>query len=124
MKLTKFEDIEAWQEARKLTNVVYKVSKQGAFGKDYGLKDQIQGSSNSIMANIAEGFDSQSNPEFVKFLGYALRSASEVQSHLYVALDQGYLDKQQFDGIYQQAVTVKRLILGFIRYLRSSNHEP
>ena len=124
MKLTKFEDIEAWQEARKLTNVVYKVSKQGAFGKDYGLKDQIQGSSNSIMANIAEGFDSQSNPEFVKFLGYALRSASEVQSHLYVALDQGYLDKQQFDGIYQQAVTVKRLILGFIRYLRSSNYEP
>ncbi len=74
------------------------------------------------MANIAEGFDSRSNPEFIKFLGYALRSASEVQSHLYVALDQGYLDKQQFDRIYQQAVTVKKLILGFIRHLKDSNH--
>ncbi len=73
------------------------------------------------MANIAEGFDSQSNREFIKFLWYALRSASEVQSHLYVALDQRYLDKEGFEDVYLKTVSVKKLILGFIRYLKTSN---
>ena len=121
MKITRFEDIQAWQEARKLTSVIYAITKQGAFGKDYGLRDQIQRASNSIMANIAEGFDSQSNREFIKFLWYALRSASEVQSHLYVALDQRYLDKEGFEDVYLKTVSVKKLILGFIRYLKTSN---
>jgi len=74
----------------------------------------------SIMANVAEGFDSRSNQEFVRFLGYAVRSATEVQSHLYVALDQEYVSQDQFDAIYQQAVQVKSLLHGFIRYLRKS----
>jgi four helix bundle protein len=73
------------------------------------------------MSNIAEGFDSGSNREFLKFLAYALRSASELQSHLYVALDQGYVSGEVFDKLYGQARTVKNLIGGFRRYLRSQS---
>jgi len=69
------------------------------------------------MANIAEGFDSRSDAEFVRFLNYAYRSATEVQSHLYVARDQEYLDEDTFAGVYDQATTVKKLLNGFIHYL-------
>ena len=73
------------------------------------------------MANIAEGFDGGSNREFTRFLRYALRSTTEVQSHLYVALDQGYLDGSVFAALYDRTVKVKNLTGGFIRYLRSSS---
>lgn len=72
------------------------------------------------MANIAEGFDGRSTQEFIRFLGYAFRSATEVQSHLYVALDQDYLVKDEFANLYQQAVETKKLINGFIRYLKEA----
>jgi len=72
------------------------------------------------MANIAKGFDGRTSQEFIRFLGYAFRSATEVQSHLYVAFDQGYLTEVQFEDLYQQAVSTKKLINGFIRYLRQS----
>jgi four helix bundle protein len=96
------------------------MSSAGQFGRDYGLRDQIQRASVSVVANIAEGYDSLSNREFVRFLGYALRSATEVQSHLYVALDQDYASQDQFNAIYQQAIEVKNLLHGFLRYLRKS----
>ena len=81
--IERFEDIEAWQAARELTQRVYAITKDGPLSKDYGLRNQIQTAGTSVMANIAEGFDGGSNREFIKFLGYALRSATEVQSHLY-----------------------------------------
>jgi four helix bundle protein len=117
--IKRFEEIEAWKEARKLTREVYRVTKQGGFRRDFGLRDQIQRASTSIMANIAEGFDGGSNREFLKFLGYAFRSTSEVQSHLYVALDQEYLAQPSFNSLFDFTVRVKNLIRGFIRYLRS-----
>ncbi len=117
--IKRFEEIEAWKEARKLTREVYRATKQGGFRRDFGLRDQIQRASTSIMANIAEGFDGGSNREFLKFLGYAFRSTSEVQSHLYVALDQEYLGQQSFDSLFDLTVGLKNLIRGFIRYLRS-----
>lgn len=73
------------------------------------------------MANIAEGFDGGTNREFGKFLGYALRSTAEVQSHLYVAVDQRYISQEEFQSLYSPAVRVKNLISGFIRYLRSQS---
>jgi four helix bundle protein len=118
-RIERFEEIEAWQKARKLTQEIYKATAQGPFTKDFGLRDQLQRASVSIMANIAEGFDGGSNREFLKFLSYALRSATEVQSHLYVALDQQYLDQAAFILLYDLSVEVKNLISGFIRYLRS-----
>jgi len=118
MKIERFEDIKAWQESRELTKMVFgSTSSDGSF-KSYRLRDQIEGAAISTMANIAEGFDSQSDAEFIKFLIYSRRSSSEVQSHLYVALDQAYITKTQFDEIYEKAVLLKKLISGFIRYLK------
>ena len=70
------------------------------------------------MANIAEGFDRQSKKEFIKFLYYASGSTSEVQSHLYVALDQKYISDVDFQETYNQARKTKSLINGFISYLK------
>jgi four helix bundle protein len=118
MKIEKFEDIQAWQEARVLTNLIYEATKGSLFSKDYGLKDQIQRAAVSIMANIAEGFDAASDVEFIKFLIYSRRSASEIQSHLYVALDQKYITQEKFQELYEEAKKVKGLIGGFIKYLK------
>ena len=118
MPITRFEDIEAWQEARNLTRIVYEITHTDRFRRDFGLTDQIRRASVSIMANIAEGFDAGSDTEFIRFLGYALRSATEVQSHLYVALDQTYIAPDEFQHLTQQTIVVKNLISGFIRYLK------
>ena len=71
------------------------------------------------MANIAEGFDSRSNSEFIQFLYYALRSASELQSHFYVAKDQNYISENEFAEVYERASSVKRMIFKFIEHLRT-----
>lgn len=118
-RIERFEEIEAWKKARELTREVYRKTSSAIFGKDVGLRDQLQRASVSTMANIAEGFDGGSNREFIKFLGYAFRSATEVQSHLYVALDQGYITQRDFDSIYDLTVQAKNLVRGFMRYLRS-----
>lgn len=121
MRIERFEHIEAWKVARELTRTIYGATTKPLFAKDFGLKDQIQRASVSIMANIAEGFDSTSDQGFVQFLGYALRSATEVKSHPYVALDQNYISEDEFDRVYEQTTQVKRMIMGFIRYLRSKD---
>jgi four helix bundle protein len=77
-KLTRFEDIEAWQAARELCIAIHDVTSAGAFSKTYALKDQIDRAAGSVMDNIAEGFDGGADPEFIRFLGYAQRSCSEV----------------------------------------------
>jgi four helix bundle protein len=118
MKIERFEDIQGWQEARKLTKKVYELTNGFPFKKDQGLCSQIQEASVSIMANVAEGFDRQSKREFAKFLYYASASASEVQSHLYVALDQKYIPEQEFMAAYDQTRKTKSLINGFISYLK------
>ena len=123
MKIERFEDIESWQIARKLTCAIYALSQSSSLGNDFGLRDQLQRAAVSIMANIAEGFDSRSDAEFVRFLNYAYRSATEVQSHLYVARDQEYMDEETFAGVYDQAATVKKLLNGFIRYLKNKRSD-
>ena len=120
MKIEQFEDIEGWQEARVLARMVFAVSNKGQFARDFRLRRQIEDAAASVMANIAEGFDAGSDAEFIRFLGYARRSASEVQSHLYIALDRGYVTKEEFGPIYQKATQAKKLINGFVRYLRKS----
>ena len=103
MKIERFEDIEAWQLARELTRKVYRLTKKPGFAKDYGLKRQIQDAAGSSMHNIAEGFDSETNAEFIRFLRYAKRSCTEVQSELYVALDEEYISPNEFKDVYEQA---------------------
>jgi four helix bundle protein len=113
MTIRKFEDIQAWQEARVLVNQVYKLTRDGALSKDFGLRDQLQRASVSVMANIAEGFDCDSNIEFGRFLGIARRSAVEVQSLLYAASDIGYVSPDEFKSTCDQANKTKALISGF-----------
>jgi len=120
-KIERFEDIQAWQEARWLTKEVYSVSGEGHWGKDYALKDQIRRAAISIMSNIAEGFERRTDTDFARFLSMAKGSASEVKAQLYVALDQGYIDRDRFDALYEQCDKVSRYLGGFIRYLRNND---
>lgn len=120
MKITRFEDIEAWKSARKLTNLVYEATRSPAFDDDRDLRRQLRSAAASSMANIAEGFDAGSDTEFQRFLRIAQRSATEVQSHLYVALDRAYVERAAFDALYAQAQDTRRLIGGFIKYLHAS----
>jgi four helix bundle protein len=120
VKITRFEEIEAWQQARLFSNHVYEATRDFRFERDPDLRRQMRRATVSIMSNIAEGFDGGSDREFGRFLMMAGRSATEVQSHLYVALDQGYLSADRIQRLREEATRVKSLILGFIRYLRRS----
>jgi four helix bundle protein len=117
MRIERFEDIEAWQLARELTRKVYCLTKKTQFARDFGLKNQIQDAAGSSMHNIAEGFDSETNPEFVRFLRYAKRSCTEVQSELYVAVDQQYITNTEFQDLYAHAGRTRAAVRGFINYL-------
>ncbi len=118
MKIERFEDIEAWQLASELARKVYRLTKKPRFETDFGLKRQIQEAAGSAMHNIAEGFDSETNAEFVRFLRYAKRSCTEVQSELYVALDEEYISAPEFQDVYEQARRARAAIRGFINYLK------
>lgn len=123
MTISRFEDIDAWQDARILTKNVYQCTGRASFARDFGLRDQIQRAAGSAMHNIAEGFDSGSDLEFVRFLRYAQRSCTEVQSELYVALDQKYVSEDQFQSLFDQASKARSKIGGFIKYLLSSSKD-
>lgn len=120
MKITKFEDITVWKESRILVNMVYDLTNKNLFKRDFGLKEQIQRSAVSCMSNVAEGLDTNSNIQFIQYLVYVRRSSSEVQSQLYVALDTGYITKEEFNRTYEQAKKVGQLANGFIRYLKNN----
>jgi four helix bundle protein len=106
--VTRFEDLRVWQEARRLTSTAYELSHPSRFVGDRSLADQLRRAAVSVMNNIAEGFDSGSHGEFRRFLRYAIRSISEVQSCLYVAIDRGYIDRQEFERAYATAAQVKK----------------
>lgn len=120
-KFNKFEEIQAWQKAYEVTLLTYKITGDGNFSKDYGLRDQIRRASVSIMANIAEGHGRRTNIEFANFLNIARGSAAEVQSHLYVAFGLNYLTKDVFDEIYNKLTEVSRMTLSLAQYLRTTD---
>lgn len=122
-RIERFEDIESWQKARELTRMVYEMTQEGAFARDFGLRDQIRRAAVSIMSNIAEGFGRGGNREFIQFMATAKGSASEVQAQLYVALDAGYITQEQFELLYGTVESTARLIGGFMRYLQSSDQK-
>ena len=111
-RIEKFEDLIAWQKARELTKNIYKVTKQGDFFKDYGLRDQIRRASVSIMSNTAEGFERGSRSEFHQFLVFAKGSCAELRSQLYVALDVEYIDAMTFQKLDPLARETSRLVGG------------
>jgi four helix bundle protein len=107
-----FEDLIAWQKARALTSDIYRSTRDGPFARDFGLKDQIQRASVSVMSNIAEGYERCSPADFSNFLRVAKASSAEVRSLLYVALDVEYLAQDLHVKLRHQAEEVGRIIAG------------
>jgi four helix bundle protein len=119
--IRRFADLDAWKAARELTKLVYLATRDTAFAKDFGLRNQIRRAVVSIMANIAEGFGRSGSVEFIQFLAIAKGSACEVNSHIYVALDQGYISQSEFDRVNELAERTINLIGGLMKYLQQSN---
>src|SRR5512136_2902755 len=107
-KVRRFEELICWQKARSLANTIHGLTRNPEFSKDFRLRDQILDAAGSVMHNIAEGCDSGTDPEFIRFLKMARRSASEVQSELYLAVDRIYVADAERKLAHAQADEVKR----------------
>ena len=116
----RFEDIKAWQKARKISYEVNIVSSKGEFGRDYELRGQIRRSAVSIMANIAEGQGRRTDKDFANFLNMSLDSLAETKSHLYLALDLRYLDDTTFKDLYEKLDEVGRMVFSLSDHLRKA----
>ena len=114
MKVNRFEEIIAWQKARDLTNVIYRIFSKM---RDFGFRDQIQRATLSIMNNIAEGFERKGNKEFKNFLFIAKGSCAEVRSMLYAAFDLAYISQSQLNDLFARTEEISRLLSGFIKTL-------
>ena len=121
MAVKNFEDLNVWRQARQLTQQVYRLTKSEKFMKDFGLRDQIQRATVSIMSNIAEGFERGGNQEFVQFLYVSKASCGEVRSQLYVAFDQGYITDNDSEKLLQSFRRLSGMISNLITYLRQSD---
>ena len=118
MNYKKFEELPCWKKARKLWQAVFELINLPVFKKDFSLRNQIWEAAGSVMDDIAEGVEDSSTKEFIRFLGYSQRSCSEIQSQLYRAIDCGYINKNQFDRVYELASDCRKQGKGFRRYLR------
>jgi len=119
----RFEEMHAWQSARELVKMVYEVTKQPDFNRDFTLRDQIRRAVISVMSNIPEGFGTGTDADFVRFLGYARRSASETQSQLYAAIDQDFVSSEKYKELYALANMTERQINALISYLARSENK-
>jgi four helix bundle protein len=121
-KIVRFEDVQAWQKARSLVRQLYEMTGNGVLAKDYGLRDQVRRAATSMMANIAEGFARRTSKEFLYFLNMAHGSAAELQSHLYVTADLGYISDTEREKLYREVEEVSKMVQGLMRYLRSTRN--
>ncbi|MGH2553881.1 MAG: four helix bundle protein [Chitinophagaceae bacterium] len=119
--IKRFEDIESWKLGKELCALIGNYIDEGKFKKNYRLIDQMEGSSGSIMVNIAEGFERGTKGEFILFPGYSKGSSGEFRSQLYRALNRGYLTQKEFDGLYDLVVKISGLLQKFIEYLHKTN---
>ncbi len=118
--IRRFEDIESWKRARVLVAELYQITGSGSFSRDFALRDQIRLAGISIMLNIAEGFGRRTDKEFGQHLFVASGSIAEIQSALYIALDQKYIQEEDFRELYDQCSETARLVSGLIKYLRQT----
>ncbi|TDD99436.1 four helix bundle protein [Flavobacterium cellulosilyticum] len=120
-KFNSFEEINSWQKSRLFNKRIYEITENSAFKKDYDLVRQIRRASVSISSNIAEGFERNTDKEFVYYLYVSKASAGEVRSQLYLALDLNYISKIEFDDLYLNVSDISKLLSGFIKYLENSH---
>jgi len=116
--IKRFEDLDAWKLSRELCKRIGKLIDSGIFKNNFRLIGQIEGSSGSIMDNIAEGFERGTRREFIQFLGYSKGSCGELRGQLYRMLDRNYIDQEQFNELYSMAVRISMMLQKFIRYLQ------
>ena len=114
----RFEGILVWQKARSVVRDIYLVSAEGSFARDFDLRKQFRRFATSIMANIAEGQGRRSDKDFAHFLNIALGSVAETKSHLYLALDLGYVEQGFFDTTYERLDEIGRMVFGLVAHLR------
>ncbi len=123
MAIPSFEGLQTWQEARELTNRIYDITRQPSFSKDYGLINQIRKASMSIGSNIAEGHERGGSKEFLQFLSIAKGSSGEVRSQLYLALDQGYMKKEECEELIERFKKLSIMIGNFMKYLNTTAYK-
>lgn len=115
----RFEDLEVWQKAKEITNLIYRLSSAGDFARDFGLRDQMRRAAVSIMSNIAEGFESQTQALFIQYLWRAKGSAGELRAQLYIVVEQGYITEAEFNATYALVEICSKQLARFIQYLES-----
>lgn len=115
-----FEEIQAWQNARTLAHKIYNLTLEGTFARDYKLRDQINGSSGSIMDNIAEGFERDGTREFIQFLSISKGSAGETRSQLYRAVDRKHISNEQFQQLKEETLQISKQLSSLMKYLKAS----
>jgi len=121
MKITRFEDLDLWKDARALCRLIFKVTSRKPFCNDYRFRDQIRASSGSIMDNIAEGYERDGNKEFMQFLSIAKGSCGETRSQAYRAFDYKYLNNDELQELLDRTINLSKGISGFISYLKKSS---
>ncbi len=118
--IKRFEDLEIWQLSRVLCNDIYDIIENTNLNRNYKLSNQIDGSSGSIMDNIAEGFERNGNKEFSQFLSIAKASCGETRSQLYRVLDRKFISEEQFQKLKSQTENLSIKIYNLIDYLSKS----
>ena len=119
---SRFEDIDAWKQARELNALIYELTSGDIYNNDKRLISQINGSAGSIMDNIAEGQGRGGNKEFIQFLWISKASSAELRSQLYRSLDHRFIDQNTFDKLYEMANTIEKMIKGLINHLQKTEH--
>lgn len=120
MRIERFEELEIWKEARELCQLIRDITSEKRLNQDYKFRDQIRGSSGSIMDNIAEGFERDGKKEFIQFLSIAKGSCGETRSQCYRALDYGFIDQKQFNLIHERTIQISKKTSTLIKYLKST----
>lgn len=119
-RIEKFEDLEVWKNARTICLIVEGLFQTTGIGKNYRLRNQMEGSSGSIMDNIAEGFDRDGNREFINFLSFSKGSVSELKSQTYRAFDKKLITEEQFKKLIDLCEMERNKIGAFMYYLKNS----
>lgn len=120
MTVETFEDLKIWQEGRRLANELYSLTRQQSFSNDFGFINQVRRAAISITSNIAEGHERGRTQEFAQLLSMAKGSSGEVRSHLHLAMDLGYVEKEQGEALINDFKNLSRMIGNFMNYLKNS----
>jgi four helix bundle protein len=123
MKVTRFEELEIWKLARELYKLVFKITSEEPFCRDFKFRDQIRDSSGSVSDNIAEGFERGGNKEFIQFLSVAKGSCGETRNQSYRAFDSSYISQDVLDELLSRTETIARKTANLIKTLKTSDHK-